>query len=161
MGTGKSSVGKIMAKRMKREYVDLDRYIEDRQKRKIREIFEKEGEPYFRGLEKDAIMHWSAKEGLVITTGCGAIVDEENRDALKKNGLLITLVARPETVYQRVKNSKHRPLLAGNEDLLGQIRLLMEQRKRYYQMSDYYFDTDGRSAAQVAAMILRVISKKV
>ena len=93
MGTGKSSVGRILAKRAKREFVDLDRYLEAREKRKIRDIFEKEGEAYFRALEKEAVLVWAAGRNKVITTGGGTVVDPENFAALKENGILVTLVA--------------------------------------------------------------------
>lgn len=161
MGTGKSSVGRILAKRMKREHVDLDRWIEDREGRKIRDIFEKDGEPRFRALERDAVRHWASRTDIVLTTGGGTVVDPENRAALKENGLLVTLLAKPETIYQRVKNSKHRPLLSGQEDLLAHIRRMLEERRPHYQQSDFYFDTDGKSAAQVASLVLRVVSQKV
>ena len=161
MGTGKSSVGRILARRMKREFVDLDRYLEEKEKRKIREIFEKEGEPYFRAIEKEAVARWAAAENKVITTGGGAIVDPDNFSALKQNGLLITLLAKPETIYERVKNSKRRPLLNDSQDLLAEIKSLLEKRKPYYSRSDFYFDTDGKNASQVARLIHNVIAKKV
>src|SRR5438105_4579308 len=104
MGTGKSSVGRILARRIKREFVDLDRYLEEKEQRRIREIFEKEGESYFRAAEKEAVMHWASKENKVITTGGGAVIDPDNFAALKQNGILITLLAKPETIYERVKN---------------------------------------------------------
>ena len=161
MGTGKSSVGRILARRLRREFVDLDRYLEEREKRKIREIFEKEGEPYFRAIEKEAVNVWSCKQNLVITTGGGTVIDPENRSALKENGILVTLVASPETIYQRLKNSKKRPLLNDKEDLRHEIGVLLEKRKPFYKKSDFYFDTDGKNASQVASLILRVLKKKV
>ena len=161
MGTGKSSVGRILARRMKREFVDLDRYLEQREKRKIREIFEKEGEPYFRAIEKEAVNYWSRKENLVITTGGGAMLDPENRSALKQNGYLVALLATPETLYQRLKNSKNRPLLSHHEDLRGEIAKLLEKRKPCYEKSDFYFQTDGKNASEVARLVLNVLGKKV
>ena len=161
MGTGKSSVGRILARRMKREFVDLDRYLEEKEKRKIREIFEKDGEAYFRGIEKEAVAHWSQTENKVITTGGGAVMDSDNFSAFKQNGVLITLLAKPETIYERVKNSKRRPLLNGSQDLLGEIKALLEKRKPFYSRSDFYFDTDGKNASQVARLIQNVVEKKV
>ena len=161
MGTGKSSVGRILARRMRRGFVDLDRYIESSQKRKIRDIFEKDGEAFFRNLEKEAVLFWSQKSDLIITTGGGTVVDRDNFTALKQNGILVTLVARPETVLQRVKNSKNRPLLNEKEDLLAEIRALLEKRKSFYDQSDLFFDTDGQNGSQVARMIQKVIESKV
>ncbi len=153
MGTGKSSVGRLLARRTRREFVDLDRYLETQQKRKIRDIFETDGEAYFRSLEKEAVRHWASCEDKVITTGGGTVVDPENLAALKKNGILITLLARPETVFHRVKNSKTRPLLKNAPDLLGEIQKLLQERKPFYEQSDYYFETDGKSASGVARLI--------
>ena len=160
MGTGKSSVGRILAKRTKRDFVDLDRCIEETEKRKIRDIFEKDGEPYFRALEKKAVLRWAHEEKKVITTGGGTVVDPENLAALKQNGLLITLLAKPETIYERIKNSKRRPLLNDKQDLFSEIQKLMEKRKPFYEQSDYYFDTDGKNASQVALMIQKVLAQK-
>ena len=160
MGTGKSSVGRILAKRAKREFVDIDRYLEEKEKRKIRDIFEREGEVYFRKLEKEAILRWASAGNKVITTGGGAVVDPENLSVLKANGILITLVAKPETIYERVKNSKRRPLLNGSEDLFSEIQKLLEKRKPFYEKSDYYFDTDGKSASQVANLMQKVLVGK-
>ena len=161
MGTGKSSVGRILARRMKREFVDLDRYIEEKEKRKIHEIFAKEGEPHFRAIEKEAVSHWAQKQDWVITTGGGTVMDLENLAALRQNGVLVTLLAKPETIYERVKHSKRRPLLNDAPDLLAGIKNLLEKRKPFYEKSDYYFDTDGKNASQVARLIQNVVSKKV
>ena len=161
MGTGKSSVGRILARRLGREFIDIDRYLEEKEKRKIREIFEKEGEPYFRSIEKEAVRHWAQKRGVVITTGGGAVMDPDNWSALKEGGLLVTLLASPVVIYDRVKNSKNRPLLKDRQDLKAEIAEMLAQRKPYYEKSDYYFDTDGKTASQVARMILRVLEKKI
>lgn len=158
MGTGKSSVGRLLAKRLRMAWVDLDHAIEDREGRKIKDIFEKEGEPYFRKIEKEAVEHFSSKRDQVITTGGGAVLDPDNLQALKKNGILITLVASPETIYERVKNSKKRPLLNKKEDLLEEITALLEKRRPFYQKSDYYFNTDGKNASQVTRLILKVLT---
>ena len=157
MGTGKSTVGKILAKRLRRVWVDVDKRIEEAQKRKIAEIFESEGEAYFRRLEKEMIQTVASGQGLVITTGGGAVVDPANRAALKKNGFLITLSATPETIFRRVRRSGHRPLLKG--DLLTEIRRLLAEREPFYRESDGTFPTDGKTAAQVAGTIEAALQK--
>ena len=158
MGTGKSTVGKILAKRMKRVWVDVDQRIEEGQKRKIAEIFEKDGEAYFRRLEKEEVRRVASGKNLVITTGGGAVLDADNRAALKKNGFMITLSAAPETIFQRVRKSRHRPLLKG--DLLTEIRRLLAEREPLYRQSDRSFATDGKSAAQVAEDIEAALVKE-
>lgn len=161
MGTGKSSVGRVLARRLKREFVDIDRYIETQQNCSIREIFETRGEPAFRALEKEAVAFWAPQENKVITTGGGTVIDSDNYDKLKANGVLITLIAKPETIFERVKNSKHRPLLNDKSDLLSEIKTILEKRMPYYNRSDFYFDTDGKNSVQVARMIQNVVLPKL
>ena len=158
MGTGKSIVGKLLAKRMNRVWVDVDQRIEEAQKRKIAEIFEKDGEAHFRSLEKDEIQRIASGHDLVITTGGGAVLDPVNRAALKKNGFVIALSATPETIFDRVRKSRHRPLLKG--DLLTEIRRLLTEREPLYRESDCTFSTDGKTAAQVAESIEATLVKE-
>ena len=156
MGTGKSTVGKALAKKLGRPFVDVDQCIEEKQKRRISEIFEKEGEPAFRRLEKETILEIAAGTELVITTGGGAVIDPENVAALKANGILVALEASPQTIYQRVKDTRHRPLLR-SADLPGEIEKLLEARRPFYDKADFKFVTDGKSATQVADEILAAL----
>jgi shikimate kinase len=159
MGTGKSTVGKILAKKMNRALVDIDYRIEEKEKRKISEIFEKEGEDHFRCLEKEMIRDAASHTGQVITTGGGAVVDPENLAALKSNGLLVALTAFPETIYQRVKDTRHRPLLKSG-DLMSEIRRLLAVRMPSYEKADLHFSSDGKTPAQVADQILEALEKE-
>ncbi|OGW80390.1 MAG: hypothetical protein A3C47_04915 [Omnitrophica bacterium RIFCSPHIGHO2_02_FULL_51_18] len=159
MGTGKTSVGKALAKKLGRSLVDIDRRIEDREKRKIKEIFEKEGEPYFRKLEKEVIREVSGEKRIVITTGGGAVLDSENISALKKNGILVCLVAAPETIYRRVKNSENRPLLEAG-DKLTEIKRLLSAREPCYRAADYQLRTDAQRPEQTAADILKLLEDR-
>ena len=159
MGTGKSSVGKELAKKLGREHVDIDALIEKVQKKKVAEIFEGPGEAAFRRLEKETILSVSRREGLVITTGGGAVLDPQNLAALREKGVVICLAASPETIFKRVKHSPHRPLLLG-EDRLGQIRRLLETRRPFYSQSDGLFETDGLTPSQVAVSILEFLKEK-
>lgn len=159
MGTGKSSVGKVLAKRLGRAWVDIDQKIEESQKKKIADLFEKEGEAHFRNLEKEMVHQVSQGAGLVITTGGGVVLDAENMQALKKNGVLIALAATPETIFHRVKDSRHRPLLK-TTDPLGEIRRLLSVRQPLYEKADHYFHTDGKNASQVAELITERLGKE-
>ena len=159
MGTGKSSVGKILAKKLNRTWVDVDHCIEEKEKRKIAEIFEREGEGYFRRLEKDMVKEVAEGTDLIITTGGGVVIDAENVEALRKKGFLIALTATPETIFQRVNGSRHRPLLK-NADKMGEIRRLLEQRRPFYAKADRLFSTDGKTAAQVADAIVDALEKE-
>lgn len=160
MGTGKTSVGKILAKKLNRPIVDVDEALEASEKRKIKDIFEKDGEAFFRTLEKKAIREISQRRGLVITTGGGAILDVQNIEALKETGLLVALWASPETILKRVAHSKTRPLLK-EEDRLGQIQRLLAIRKPFYEKADFHFKTDSLTAEQVAKNILEKLGDKL
>lgn len=153
MGTGKTTVGKALAKKTGRTLVDIDQRIEQKQKRRIAEIFEKDGEAAFRRLEKDEIRDACLGSGLVITTGGGAVMDPENLTALKQRGVLIALEAEPDTIYRRVKDSRHRPLLQAS-DVPGEIRRLLALRQPQYDKADLKFATDGKTAEQVTDEIL-------
>lgn len=160
MGTGKTSVGKILAKRLKREVVDVDLYIEKNEKRKISEIFSDAGEAYFRSVEKKSIQEISQRHGIVITTGGGAVLDLENLETLKASGWVVCLSATPETIYKRVKDSRRRPLLDG-KDKRAEIERLLALRKPFYEKADFTFETDNRSSAQMAELILQKLSDKL
>ena len=160
MGTGKTSVGKILGKRLSRTVVDVDLYIEAAEKKKISQIFQDEGEAYFRLLEKKAIEEICQCDGIVITTGGGAVMDFENLECLKKSGWVVGLFATPQTIFKRVKDSRHRPLLDG-KDKLGEIERLLEIRRPFYEKAELHYETDGRSSDQVAERILEALKGKL
>lgn len=157
MGTGKTSVGKILARKLGRPVVDIDSRIEEIQRRKISDIFEKDGEAYFRRIEKEVIAVTAAQEGLVITTGGGAVLDPENLSALGEHGLIISLLATPETIFSRVKHSRRRPLLRTSAVFL-EIQKLLEKRAALYEKADLSFHTDGKTPLQVADLILEKLA---
>ena len=111
MGTGKSVVGKRLAVKLKRDFVELDELIEKKENMPIKDIFEKKGEPYFRQVEKEVVKEASQRKNIVISAGGGAIIDEENFKNLKNSGTIICLKASPETILRRTKDLKTRPLL--------------------------------------------------
>lgn len=153
MGTGKTSVGKIIAKKLNRQAIDVDAYIEQKQGRKIADIFENEGEAAFRQAEKAAVEEISKMENVVITTGGGVVLDKGNIENLKKQGWIVALTATPETIFRRVRNSKHRPLLKSHNMFL-EIKRLLAERKPFYAVADYTFETDRKTAGQVAESII-------
>ncbi len=152
MGTGKSTVGKILARSIGYRQIDIDQFIEEKEKRKIADIFEKDGEAVFRKLEKEMILWASQEKSSVITTGGGAVLDPENTQALAANGHIVALTASPDTIYQRVRRSGHRPLLK-TQDMLGEIRNLLQVRKPYYEKADVSFVTDRLKPMDTARQI--------
>jgi len=155
MGTGKSVVGKRLAKELKMRFISTDDIIEDMEKRPIAEIFAKSGEPYFRKVEKEVISQAADSENVVIAAGGGAVLDEENIAILKKKGIVVCLNAAPEAVYERTKKHKHRPLL-NVDDPVSKIKELMDKRAPYYAKADYQINTSGMSVPEVVKEIIKI-----
>ena len=152
MGTGKSVVGELLAKKTNMDFVELDEMIETREKMSIKDIFEKKGEPYFRLVEKEIVKEASARNNIVISAGGGAVIDEENFKNLKNSGIVICLQARPETILKRTKNLKTRPLL-NVPDPKKKIEELLAKRAPYYEKADHHIDTDNLTIEQIAEKI--------
>jgi shikimate kinase len=152
MGTGKTTVGRELARLMGMKFLELDRMIEKEVGLSIKEIFSRYGEEYFRDRESDMVRKVSDKEGLVISTGGGVVLRKENMDALRKKGIIVWLKAKPETILERTLGSDERPLL-NVEDPEERIRKLLQERKPYYEEADLSVDTDGLSPLQVAERI--------
>ena len=153
MGTGKSIVGKLLADRLGREFLELDDIIEKREGTTIREIFEKKGETYFRRIEKEVVKEASQKKGIIISAGGGAIIDEENFNNLKKHGVIICLEASPEVILKRTKGLTCRPLL-NVPDPKKRIEELLEERAPYYKKADFRINTDSLTIEEVVEKII-------
>ena len=156
MGTGKTAVGKKLARILKMKYVSTDDIIEGREKRSINEIFTKEGEPYFRKVEKEVVKDVSGIKNLVIAAGGGVVLDDGNIKNLKRDGVLICLNATPEEVLKRTGTSFHRPLL-NVPSPLEKIRELLEKRKPYYAKADHTVDTVGKKIDQIVDEIIKIV----
>ena len=158
MGTGKTVVGKKLAKKLGREFLELDEIIEKKEGIPIRQIFEDKGESYFRKLEKDIVKEASEKQGIVISAGGGAIIDEENFNNLKRYGILVCLEASPEVILDRTKNKTCRPLL-NVPDPKKKIEDLLKKRESYYKKADFCINTDSLSIEEVTSKIMELVSK--
>lgn len=159
MGTGKTEVGKILSQRLGFIFVDVDTEIEKEQGMKITEIFKKYGEQRFRELEADVIKRISDRQCIVISTGGGAVLRQENIDNLRKKGVIVCLSASPETILMRTSNSDDRPLLQV-EDPMKRIKELLEFRKPYYEKADIMIDTEGKTPIEVADEIIQKIKDR-
>ena len=154
MGTGKSSVGRLLARRLKRPFVDTDKEIEKRVRRKIKDIFAEEGEAAFRALERRCVEEWLPEAGAVVATGGGILTSPGISEALRSRGVVVTLFASPETIFARTRGGS-RPLLE-TEDPLAKIRALLAARERDYLNAGIGVLTDGRTMPELAAGILRI-----
>ncbi len=159
MGTGKTSVGKELAKKKKWHFVDLDELIESREKMVISDIFAKEGEPYFRRIEKRVLKEVAAEKKFVVACGGGIVIDQENIKTMKETGMIICLTANAEAILKRTSASTHRPLL-NVADPKKQIELLLKLRSPFYTRADKTIDTSKISVEEVVERILKLISKK-
>jgi shikimate kinase len=154
MGTGKSAVSRALANLCSYTPVDVDIEIEKKAGLSISAIFESRGEPAFREMEAEAIRAISKNTGQVISTGGGAVLRKDNMDVLRSGGaLIVNLMAQPETVYERIKQTGHRPLLQGDNPL-AKIKELMAARQEYYKNADIVIVTDKMTVDQIAKSIL-------
>lgn len=158
MGTGKSAVSKELSKVLGWKAIDIDTEIEKSQRMKITGIFKQFREPGFRDIETEMIKNLSKNKNAIISTGGGAVLRQENMDALRENGVIICLTATPETILQRTSNNNDRPLLQV-EDPLKKIRELLEFRMPYYEKADIMMDTEGKTPLQIAEEIIEKIRK--
>ena len=150
MGTGKTSLGKLLANRLGRGFIDLDQKIEHDAGMTIPQIFELHGEKYFRELEKKAVREVSERKNLVIATGGGTVKDAENVRLLKNSGVIICLTTDPEEIFRRTERRGERPVLdGGGEERLETIKKLLAEREIFYSQADYTIDTTDWSPLQI------------
>lgn len=137
MGSGKSTVGKLLAKVLEMKFIDTDAEIEKEQGRSVQDIFSKEGEAYFRNLEKEMCIKLSRANNTVISTGGGIILNKENIDNLKNDAVVFFLDVNKKTLYNRLISSKGRPLLEGDELWAKINNVLGERIDRYRTYADF------------------------
>ncbi|HEY6166662.1 MAG TPA: shikimate kinase [Verrucomicrobiae bacterium] len=153
MGTGKSTVGRLIAAQLGFRFVDTDELIEERTGRPIAQIFQDAGEPVFRDLERQLLAEISGWTRTVIATGGGMVAQPGTLDELKRSALTVCLWASPDTIWERVRHQNHRPLLQ-TDDPEAKIRELLAQREPFYRQADLLIRSDQRAARQVAQQII-------
>jgi shikimate kinase len=158
MGTGKSTIGKLLARRLGRSFVDSDRKIEHECNLTIRDIFATYGEAFFRQKEKAVIAKLSRYNHVVIATGGGVVLMSENMNRLKRNGILICLTASMATILERTGRRNTRPLLV-EQERENKIALLLKERESLYRQADYCIDTSGISPQQVIDEIMKFLQQ--
>jgi len=159
MGTGKTTVGRLLAVQKEWNFIDLDELIELKEQRRIVDIFAKEGEPYFRKIEKKILKEVSTQKKFVVACGGGIVLDKENIKIMKKTGIMICLCANCQEILKRVSSSTHRPIL-NVEKPKERIELLLKMRAPYYMQADKMIDTSKLSVRQVVAKITKILTAK-
>lgn len=153
MAVGKSAVGRTLARRLGRRFVDLDKMIERSEGMRIKNIFKRKGETYFRRAEKQALAEVLVQEGQVIATGGGVVIDEENLQLLREKSFVVCLTAAPDVLLRRAEKSRQRPLLEDG-DQAQRIGELLAQREKNYAQAHVVVDTSELTVEQVVEKIL-------
>jgi shikimate kinase len=159
MGTGKTVVGKLLAKRLKRRFIDVDQLIEQREGRAIADIFKASGERHFRKIERQTIAEVIQLPNVIIATGGGAVLDAANMRALKRCGPVICLSASVAAIAQRIQHTHHRPLVEGT-DRRQRVAQLLRARRPLYAQADCTIDTSKQSAMDVTQQIVMYATKE-
>jgi len=158
MGTGKTEVGKELSRLLSMRLIDVDYEIEQAEAMSIKDIFLEKGESYFREIEAEIIRKYAEEKKLIIATGGGAVLREENLAALRKNGTIFCLTARPETILDRTSRNDGRPLLQGDERM-EKIRNLLSGRGPLYDQAGIMIDTENKTPLQIAEEIVGIAQR--
>ena len=158
MGAGKSTVSRELAKLTGKKEIDMDSYIVEKEGCSINEIFEKYGEPYFRDVETKHLIEIQSNSDLIVSCGGGAVLKDENVEHMKANGVIVLLTATPETIYNRVKNSKERPILNGNMNIEFITELMNKRKDRYMEVADIIVKTDNKQVDDICREIMEKYS---
>lgn len=164
-GTGKTTIGKILAQRLGKEFIDADEYLEQKQGKTIKDIFAEGGEKLFREIEAQIISELCLLDDMVIATGGGAILSEENVRKLKKKGIIILLDADVDTLYKRIhedaQTQQKRPNLT-NRGAYEEIEYLLAYRRPIYdRIADFVVNTANLSKNEAANKIIAFINNHV
>ena len=157
MAVGKSAIGRSLATKLRRRFVDLDRVVERIEGSKVREIFERRGEAYFRQLEKRTLEEVLQAENQVIATGGGVILDDENLKLLREKALLIGLSAEVDVLLARAGVDIKRPLLQG-DNRRERVEDLLRQRAPRYAQAHIMIDTSHLTVDQVVKKIIGILA---
>lgn len=155
MGTGKTEVGKALSKLLAMKLVDVDTEIEKSRGMTINEIFKNHGEKHFREFETEMIRKTAKESNIIISTGGGAVLKEENMELLRESGVIFCLSASPETILERTSLSDDRPLLKCDNPM-EKIRDLLNYRRPFYEKAGIMIITDDKTPLQIAEEITEI-----
>ena len=155
MGVGKSTISDYMSRMFDMEVVEMDQLIVEREGMSISDIFERYGEEYFRNLETNLLIEMQEKKNVIISCGGGVAMRERNVAEMKKNGRVVLLTAKPETILSRVKDSDDRPLLNGHKDVEYIEQMMEKRREKYEAAADILVNTDGKSVLEICEDLIQ------
>ena len=149
MGAGKSTISDYLKNVLAMDVVEMDQCIVERQGMSISDIFETYGEEYFRELETNLLIEMQSQSNVVVSCGGGVPMRERNVVEMKKNGRVVLLTAKPETILERVKDNHDRPLLENNKTVPFIADLMEKRRAKYEAAADIVIETDGKSELEI------------
>ena len=149
MGAGKSTISDYLKNALAMDVVEMDQCIVERQGMSISDIFETYGEEYFRELETNLLIEMQSQSNVVVSCGGGVPMRERNVVEMKKNGRVVLLTAKPETILERVKDNHDRPLLENNKTVPFIADLMEKRRAKYEAAADIVIQTDGKSELEI------------
>ena len=159
MGSGKSTIGALLSKKLNRKFIDVDNKIEEIEKKTISQIFRLEGEKYFRKIELETILSQlnSKDSELVLSLGGGAFLDEKIKKNIKNNSLSFWLNWKPSTIIKRIRKSSKRPLIQGLTD--QEIEKMILDRNKHYVRSNFKIDCDNHKKNEIVDKIVSILKK--
>lgn len=156
MGSGKTTIGKLLGEKLTLRSIDIDAIIEQNERRTVSEIFQNEGEKYFRNIERETIKKNFTNKDLIISLGGGAFEDQLTQELLLKNSTVIYLKTSPNVILERIKNNTNRPLLK-NQMTVEKIQSIILQRQKNYELANITILTDNKNTDKIVEEILGVI----
>lgn len=162
MGSGKSTIGPILANTLGYEFVDIDKHVEQRAGNKIKEIFATEGEEAFRNIERASLLDVCARKHCVVSLGGGTIANEENFQLIQKSGVIVYLQLSPEEITQRVHHRTDRPLLVAPDgsklppkEIQVRVGTLLAKREKFYSRADIIIRADRKRVGATVDEVVR------
>ena len=159
MGAGKSRISDYLKNALAMDVVEMDQCIVERQGMSISDIFETYGEEYFRELETNLLIEMQSQSNVVVSCGGGVPMRERNVVEMKKNGRVVLLTAKPETILERVKDNHDRPLLENNKTVPFIADLMEKRRAKYEAAADIVIETDGKSELEICEEMIHRLSE--
>ena len=155
MGSGKTTIGKLLGEKLTLRSIDIDVIIEQNEKRTVSEIFQNEGEKYFRNIERETIKKNFTNKDLIISLGGGAFEDQLTQELLLKNSTVIYLKTSPNVILERIKNNTNRPLLK-NQMTVEKIQSIILQRQKNYELANITILTDNKNTDKIVEEIASI-----